>query len=335
MYILTLLSHSFCLCCCSLDESHLTGESDEVCRSHTSDPFVYSGSKVNEGVGKMLVLAVGANSRQGSIASLASGQDLGNPGSTLFRQKTVLTEKLEQLAAEIGRFGLAAALLTLLTMASQFTYQNLIQDPAPWDWTFLETYLHQLIISITILVVAVPEGLPLASTLALAFSIQRMMKDNNLVRHLEACETMGSITAICTDKTGTLTLNDLKVQQFWIGGISMELGKLTLNPGIKKLISEGIALNSTASLKSTGFECIGNRTECGLLRFLNLALDSNYHQIRQEWSNLEVFPFTSTSKRMSILVKKQNQKIFHIKGAPEIILKFCKFQVNLNFELIV
>jgi len=277
----------------------------------------------------MLVLAVGPNSKQGSIASLASGQDLRNPEHTLFRQKTVLTEKLEQLAGDIGRFGLAAALLTLMAMSSQFSYHNFIQNQTPWNWMFLETYLHQLITSITILVVAVPEGLPLASTLALAFSIQRMMKDNNLVRHLEACETMGSITAICTDKTGTLTLNDLKVQQLWIGGTPMDLKKLTLNPEIKKLLSEAIALNSTAILKSTGFECIGNRTECGLLKFLDLKLDSNYHQIRQEWSNLEVFPFTSNSKRMSILVKKQNQQIFYIKGAPEIVLKFCKFQVHL------
>eukprot|EP00210_Caulerpa_lentillifera_P004992 g4766.t1 len=319
-----------------LDESHLTGESDEVCRSRTSDPFVFSGSKVNEGVGKMLVLAVGSNSKQGSIASLASGQGLSNNSQgTLLRQKTVLTEKLERLAGDIGRFGLGAALVTLGSMAGQFSFEIFIHNPQPWNWQFLEVYLHQLITSITILVVAVPEGLPLASTLALAFSVQRMMQDNNLVRHLEACETMGSITAICTDKTGTLTLNNLAVKQLWLADRKLNVQSLALTPEYKQLITEAIALNSTASLgrmSGAGIECIGNRMECGLLKFLMKDLEVDYRPIREAWRNLEVTPFTSSRKRMSSLVQKDNKTIFHLKGAPEIVLKLCKFQMMLSGE---
>lgn len=107
--------------------------------------------------------------------------------------------------------------------------------------------------------VAVPEGLPLASTLALAFSVQRMMQDNNLVRHLEACETMGSVTTVCTDKTGTLTANDLTVQELWIGGQPSKTDHLHLTPAFKDILSEAIAVNSTATLTSNSGEKLMGR----------------------------------------------------------------------------
>ena len=140
---------------CSLDESHLTGESDEQEKSPVRQPVVFSGSKVNEGVGRVLVLAVGSRSKQGAIASLASGQALlpsdGSRQNASLRQTTVLTEKLERLAGDIGRFGLAAALITLVAMSGQFSYRMFFLEHRSWNWEFLEIYLRQLITSITIL----------------------------------------------------------------------------------------------------------------------------------------------------------------------------------------
>lgn len=134
----------------------MTGECDERVRFYLNDPLVFSGSKVNEGFGRVLVLAVGIHSKQGSIASLASGQTstefeaLQNP--TSLQQTTVLTEKLNRLAADIGQFGLAASLITLFAMSVPFSYQTFVTEHQNWDWKFLEVYLHQIITSITILV---------------------------------------------------------------------------------------------------------------------------------------------------------------------------------------
>ena len=134
--------------------------------------------------------------------------------------KTILTEKLEQMAADIGKLGLAAGIATALILAGQFTWDTFLVAGSSWSWGYVQQYLDYVIVGVTILVVAIPEGLPLAVTLSLAFSVKRMLQDNNLVRHLDACETMGTATTICSDKTGTLTSNRMSVAQLWSGGVA-------------------------------------------------------------------------------------------------------------------
>ncbi|KAI8463798.1 MAG: hypothetical protein J3K34DRAFT_526699 [Monoraphidium minutum] len=208
-----------------VDESQLTGESDDVIKDPVTAPVVFSGSKILEGFGSLLVLAVGPNSQAGLINAaviagkagpLAPGSDssAAAPGGAL-RQQTALSAKLEGLAHAIGRLGAAAAAATLVFNCAAATADLAAAGrlAAPWalDPSDLQRYLDFFTTSITLLVVAVPEGLPLAVTLALAFSVQRMLADHNLVRHLDACETMAGCTTICSDKTGTLTANDMRV----------------------------------------------------------------------------------------------------------------------------
>lgn len=226
-----------------VDESHLTGESDDVIKDPAEYPILMSGSKIMEGFGKMLVLAVGENCQQGIInkmiltgdqGEMEGGQVLSSgeiestgsrPGGAdtdalqgnALREDTVLVKKLEQLAKDIGNFGVGAAVAVLIINVCLYSWELVLAGSVPWSLTHLEEYLKFFITSITILVVAVPEGLPLAVTLALAFSVQQMLNDNNLVRHLDACETMGCATTICSDKTGTLTENNMKVVRLWSG----------------------------------------------------------------------------------------------------------------------
>ncbi len=208
-----------------VDESQLTGESDDVVKDPVATPVCFSGSKILEGYGRLLVLAVGPNSQQGLInAAVIAGKGAPSPaaaasasadstgarkpsggaaaaGASGMRQQTALSSKLDDLAHTIGRLGITAAAGTFLINAALHTADLAAAGrlAAPWllDPDALQRYLDFMITSITLLVVAVPEGLPLAVTLALAFSVQRMLSDNNLVRHLDACETMASCTTIC------------------------------------------------------------------------------------------------------------------------------------------
>lgn len=222
------------------DESPMTGESDSV-RKDDEDPFMLSGCTILEGVCQMLVVAVGPNSQKGKISAL-----LDSPN-----EDTPLTTKLEHLANQIGKFGLIAAVLTLAILLIKYTI-NFRQEHKSWAWSELGTIVQYLISAITIVVVAVPEGLPLAVTISLAYSMMKMMKDQNLVRHLEACETMGGATNICSDKTGTLTENRMTVDRLWLCGNEMggeEGGNpKELDEKVAHLFTEGIAVNSNAYL---------------------------------------------------------------------------------------
>ncbi|PSC68202.1 calcium-translocating P-type PMCA-type [Micractinium conductrix] len=201
-----------------VDESHLTGEADDVSKDPYARPSLLGGSKVLSGFGRMLVTAVGPNSQSGAIAEMvADGTSAGGGGDGL-REETMLQQKLAAYATSIGRFGLGAAGLAFAAMTLRFSYDTFVVGGAAWDWAFLQDYLHFFITGVTILVVAVPEGLPLAVTLALAFSVRRMLADQNLVRHLSAAETMGTATVVCSDKTGTLTQNDMVVCKLWLAG---------------------------------------------------------------------------------------------------------------------
>ncbi|KAK5579297.1 hypothetical protein RB653_008978 [Dictyostelium firmibasis] len=189
----------------AVDESSMTGESDQK-RKSPDRPFFLSGCQVLEGSASMLVVAVGPNSQWGKLKLLLQSPDSDTP----------LTQKLEKLAENIGKFGLIAAILTFGVLLLKYIIV-FVKDGRTWHWSELGTIVGFVVTAITIIVVAVPEGLPLAVTISLAYSMMKMMKDQNLVRHLEACETMGGATNICSDKTGTLTQNRMTVVKKIIG----------------------------------------------------------------------------------------------------------------------
>mmetsp|Transcript_15651 Transcript_15651/g.38981 ORF Transcript_15651/g.38981 Transcript_15651/m.38981 type:complete len:1717 (-) Transcript_15651:132-5282(-) len=228
-----------------VDESHMTGESEEVVKSLEGSTLLLSGSKILEGFGRMLVLAVGPSSQQGRLSAMVAGHEVGPSAPTAaaeasgvaahatgkdeeeakgMTESTFLMRKLEALATQIGNVGITAAAGVLAINCLGYT-MHLLQSGVGEDGivAHFQQYTEFFITSITILVVAVPEGLPLAVTLALAFSVQRMLADNNLVRHLDACETMACTTTICSDKTGTLTQNNMSVVRLWAGGIMYKI----------------------------------------------------------------------------------------------------------------
>ncbi|OQR89508.1 P-type ATPase (P-ATPase) Superfamily, partial [Thraustotheca clavata] len=228
-----------------IDESAMTGESVLLTKNRTDAPFLLSGTKVMEGVSKMLVVCVGESSQAGIISKLIMGKNQDSkPASSSPTSESAPTEttpllgeikkpdsdqhdddlvvsplqgKLDQLTVLIGKLGLGTAFLVFLALVVRFSITTFYVDKNAWSSDYLSDYLGFFIIGITVLVVAIPEGLPLAVTIALAFSVKKMLKDNNLVRHLDACETMGSATTICSDKTGTLTTNRMTVVECYVG----------------------------------------------------------------------------------------------------------------------
>lgn len=235
-----------------MDESHLTGESNDVVKDSRHSQALYAGSKVVTGIGRMLVTAVGSRSQSGRVATMIRSASQSNQSvetweedaegrqwrwmATLkhrlvpskrvvhrLREQTPLQTKLADYATLIGRVGLTAAVFTTAVLTWRFTEQTFFVHGLPWDAHYVEKYLDFFITGVTILVVAVPEGLPLAVTISLAFSVMRMLEDNNLVRHLGAAEVMGTATVICTDKTGTLTQNKMTATRLWLAGREVPL----------------------------------------------------------------------------------------------------------------
>ena len=293
-----------------LDESALTGEPIEVDKNAEEDPFVLSGCTVVAGSGHFIAIAVGKNSQWGIIQShLEKEQD-----------QTPLQEKLDEMAANIGYVGMAAAALTFVAMMSIKIWVDPVYLQHKSLWTHA---LDAFIIGVTIVVVAVPEGLPLAVTISLAFSTQKMLADQNLIRHLAACETMGNATNICSDKTGTLTENKMTVVKGVFADTRHEdINHMTrsfkLSDKAQHVLLEGIACCSTAKLvppvegvssnddRSTW---IGNKTETALL-----IMASSVWGTHDDWESRRaaakfgtpngsrLFPFSSARKRMTVLV---------------------------------
>uniref|UniRef100_A0A8D8R135 Calcium-transporting ATPase n=1 Tax=Cacopsylla melanoneura TaxID=428564 RepID=A0A8D8R135_9HEMI len=253
------------------------------------------------------------------------------------KEKSVLQAKLTKLAIQIGYAGSTIAVLTVVILVIQFSVKTFVIDGKHWKNTYANEFVRHLIIGVTVLVVAVPEGLPLAVTLSLAYSVKKMMKDNNLVRHLDACETMGNATAICSDKTGTLTTNRMTVVQSYICEV---LSKTTpkfssLPPNVGNLIIQAISINSAYTSRIMPPDeptelpkQVGNKTECSLLGFV-LALGKNYQTWRDDIPEemlTRVYTFNSVRKSMSTVIPRQGggYRLF-TKGASEIVLKKCAF----------
>ncbi|KAE8296637.1 Plasma membrane calcium-transporting ATPase 1 [Larimichthys crocea] len=352
-----------------IDESSLTGESDHVKKSLDKDPMLLSGTHVMEGSGKMLVTAVGVNSQTGIIFTLLGASEEGkkdekskkgknkdganvemqplNEGgepekkkkNLPKKEKSVLQGKLTKLAVQIGKAGLFMSALTVIILITRFLIDTFLIQEVPWSKECVPIYVQFLvkffIIGVTVLVVAVPEGLPLAVTISLAYSVKKMMKDNNLVRHLDACETMGNATAICSDKTGTLTMNRMTVVQTYIAGrYYKKVPEPDLIPAkILELLVMGIGVNCAYTTKIMPPEKegglprqVGNKTECALLGF-SLDLRRDYQTIRNEIPEeklFKVYTFNSVRKSMSTVLKNHDgsYRMFS-KGASEILLRKC------------
>lgn len=255
------------------------------------------------------------------------------------KEKSVLQGKLTKLAIQIGYGGTAVAVLVVLILIVKFCVIEFGINGKSWEADktaeYIETFVFYFIIGVTVLVVAVPEGLPLAVTLALAYSVRKMMDDNNLVRHLDACETMGNATAICSDKTGTLTTNRMTVVQSYMGGAHYKSTPnfSALAPSLQELVVRSIAINSgytsrVSPDKDGGLpQQLGNKTECALLGFV-LDMGQKYQTVRDEVPEealYKVYTFNSVRKSMSTVISMKFGYRLFTKGASEIILKKCNY----------
>ncbi|KAK7873387.1 hypothetical protein R5R35_000187 [Gryllus longicercus] len=328
-----------------VDESSLTGESDLVKKGPQHDVMLFSGTNVMEGSGRMVVTGVGVNSQAGIILMLLGGAQAGEEEEEEEESRSVLQVKLATLAVQIGQAGMAIAVLTVLILIVQNSIESFWIQGEKLGVEHAELFLNIIIIGITVLVVAVPEGLPLAVTLSLAYSVRKMMKDNNLVRHLHACETMGNATAICSDKTGTLTTNRMTVVQSFIGEIVRKgTPRFSDIPSIiGNTMVEAMSVNSayTTSLKPGEKpgelpKQVGNKTECALLGFVQ-DLGKSYESIRELYPEerlVKVYTFNSVRKSMSTVISKGNGFRIYTKGASEIILSKCSSIYGQNGRLV-
>ncbi|KJE96156.1 hypothetical protein CAOG_009997 [Capsaspora owczarzaki ATCC 30864] len=403
-----------------IDESALTGESDLIRKSEGDHPFLLSGTKVMEGLGRMLVIAVGANSQAGIITALVHGSkgkarthatqasnqpqrytavraedqpsdessdsdssDEDDDEPTPFQerrqqpqqaeavhqswwarwrnkrkmkkakqeakkahedsQRSVLQAKLERLAVQIGKLGIVMAIVVWLVLTLRFTIETFAIDKRSWSNDYISRYLDFFIVGITILVVAVPEGLPLAVTLALAFSVRKMLKDNNLVRHLDACETMGSATTICSDKTGTLTTNKMTVMRSWAAdnefgaSASRDPGASSSSPAaaastsqhaagnvLARLFSTAVAVNSTADVKFGRLDASENPARNNNLHAAAPSLLSHF----RSYSNTEVpIPTHPSSSDSGAHLEEQ-----HIGNKTECALLSFSHRMGFNYR---
>uniref|UniRef100_A0A8C5APH1 Calcium-transporting ATPase n=1 Tax=Gadus morhua TaxID=8049 RepID=A0A8C5APH1_GADMO len=255
------------------------------------------------------------------------------------KEKSVLQGKLTRLAVQIGKAGLIMSAVTVIILILYFVIDTFGVQGRTWESEctpiYIQYFVKFFIIGVTVLVVAVPEGLPLAVTISLAYSVKKMMKDNNLVRHLDACETMGNATAICSDKTGTLTMNRMTVVQAYVGDTHYKAVPEpdAIMPDTLEVLVNSISINSAYTTKILPPERegglprhVGNKTECSLLGLV-LELKRDYQPIRDEIPEeklYKVYTFNSSRKSMSTVLKNADGSFrMYSKGASEIVLRKC------------
>ena len=275
---------------------------------------VLRGTTVIDGHGMMRIFKVGDATEYGKVYE---GSQIDNS------VETPLNEQLNGLAKLITKASYAIALLIIVgRIIMYFT----LDGSAGFDWvTFGGYLLHTIMIAVTLVVVSIPEGLPMSVTLSLALSMKRMLSANNLVRKMHACETMGATTVICTDKTGTLTLNQMKIYETQFYGLPTQ--KIE-GDTVSELIKENISINSTAYLdysEPEKIKALGNPTEGALLLWLH-DNGVNYLPVRENAEIIEQLTFSTERKYMATIVRSATlgKKILYVKGAPEIILSLCK-----------
>ena len=330
------------------DEASMTGESDALAKealdaclakrnkiiergnSNTAghhevpSPILLSGTNFKNGKGKMVIIAVGDRSAIGKIRKTVKDNT---------NEETPLQKKLTKIADQIGYFGLVSAIITFVIICILAGVEW--KQKGQFDYRVLRMVVDGFLIGITILVVAIPEGLPLAVTLSLAFSIKKMQDDKNLVRKLHACETMGGADIICSDKTGTLTQNKMYLTHFWNCDASeIYDNKSTKVVNFAEFIGEPqmnifqqlICCNSSADPDKEE----GNPTELAMVNYMK-ACGVNTWDVRKKYDVIADEPFSSDRKRMSTLIKDDDDKeLMLIKGASELILKSCDKLLDLS-----
>ena len=301
----------------NVDESTLTGE--PMCAKTTvasefdsqatfPSNHVMKGTKVMEGHGIMRVLAIGDHTEQGKVFEAVQIDN---------SVKTPLDEQLDGLGRLVAKLSYCVgAGIIIGRILMYFLSPSYVQ----FEWLpFIAYLLQTLMIAVTLVVVSVPEGLPMAVTLSLAYSMRRMLKTNNLVRKMHACETMGATTVICTDKTGTLTQNQMRVDSLQLYGLDEK----------SSAVAESMALNSTAQLDFTEPDCpsvLGNPTEGALLLWL-YEHGTDYRELRENSTIVDQLPFNTERKYMATVVDSAlmpGRRILYVKGAPEIVFAMCR-----------
>lgn len=347
------------------DESSATGESDLIKKSTVEeclaqkkggkmDPFLLSGSKVDEGSGTYICTSVGMRSFEGKIRM--GLQDNG--------EITPLQSKLNRLADYIAKLGSLAGLILFFSLFIRFCTN--LNDPGQTANDKAQSFIGILIIAVTMVVVAVPEGLPLAVTLALAFATRRMTKENLLVRVLGSCETMGTATVICTDKTGTLTQNKMSVVAGSIGVHLKFAERLSENPGRANANTESSAnlasppkdfsrditdingslssatqvlLNQSIAINTSAFEgvdehgeksFVGSKTETALLIFAKNQGWQDFKSLRDSAEIIDAYPFSSERKAMATVIKTSTGYRVLIKGASEVLFRRCARHITVS-----
>ena len=301
----------------NVDESTLTGE--PMCAKTTvasefdsqatfPSNHVMKGTKVMEGHGIMRVLAIGDHTEQGKVFEAVQIDN---------SVKTPLDEQLDGLGRLVAKLsycvgaGIIIGRILMYFLSPSYEQFHLLP--------FIAYMLKTLMIAVTLVVVSVPEGLPMAVTLSLAYSMRRMLKTNNLVRKMHACETMGATTVICTDKTGTLTQNQMRVDSLQLYGLDEK----------SSAVAESMALNSTAQLDFTDPDCpsvLGNPTEGALLLWL-YEHGTDYRELRENSTIVDQLPFNTERKYMATVVDSAlmpGRRILYVKGAPEIVFAMCR-----------
>lgn len=331
----------------NMDESTLTGEpvcSKSVNKADFDENATYptnhvmKGTKVLEGHAVCRVLAVGDKTENGKLLQSLAGVEIDDDAEELTEEqqkkkrlessskiskdvKTPLNEQLDGLSEWITKVSYGFAALIVIGRIVVYLVTNGTECFGSMEQLtpFIAYVLQTLMIAVTLIVVAVPEGLPMAVTLSLAYSMRRMLKTNNLVRKMHACETMGATTVICTDKTGTLTQNQMKVDEIKVYNSKVSEG----------IVNEGLAVNSTASIDYSDAkkpEVLGNPTEGALLLWLS-DKGVDYRTLREDTKVVEELPFSTDRKYMATIVESsamRGKKVLYVKGAPEIVYALCK-----------
>lgn len=304
-----------------VDESALTGESfpvkkdseieitDEKTPLAERANMIYSGTFITEGHCKAIVSSVGDSTEFGKIASELTGAD---------KSSTPLQEKLARLGKTITIMGVCAAAIVFVAQLISFAVTKSLS---------FDSIMEAFITSIVLIVAAVPEGLPTIVAVSLSINIIKLSKQNALVKKMIASETIGCISVICSDKTGTLTENKMTVKSFYDTAWHKEANELS-----NEYLTHNICLNTTADIGDKG-EFIGNPTECAMLNFFNASSKKTYKEERADHEILSAFPFSSELKHMTTISNVDGKIISYVKGSPECVLKMCSISAKRKDEI--
>ena len=321
-----------------MDESPVTGESEvmwkindfELKGPRYSCPFVFSGSQVVDGYGNMVVAAVGDKTFEGQNKQLTNASGAGDDDEA---NLTPLKKQLNELSNLIGDLGYIFAILIGLTLLVKESILNLMAGISLFSSHELDILVNAFIIGVTVIVVAIPEGLPMAVTIAFAFSVDKMKKEHNLVKHLDKSEAMGNVNNVCTDKTGTLTKGEMRVAAFFIEDEDIRLNKTKVyDEKLRQLIFNCIYKNITCveTTNEKGQKILnGDMTEKALFTYLK---EDNY-QLTGDRKGKYVLPFKSDYKYMMNIFQTDNGYVLYAKGAPERVSPFFeKYRVKGGSE---